>query len=101
MTSLLLFTTHVALGARMTDFAGWAMPRVSGSDVAEHHAVRRTAALFDLSHMGQIEVTGAHAAAVLDGDAGRLAVEDRRRTRSILDVVRRHWRHRRRRRRTA
>lgn len=46
----------------MTDFAGWRMPLRFTSELAEHGAVRRYAGLFDLSHMGQIEVTGPDAA---------------------------------------
>jgi aminomethyltransferase len=61
-----LHDVHVALGANLADFAGWSMPIRYGSDVAEHHAVRTAAGLFDLSHMGEIELTGPGAAAALD-----------------------------------
>jgi aminomethyltransferase len=57
---------HAHLGAHFTDFAGWQMPLKYGSDLAEHHTVRRTLGLFDLSHMGEIEVKGPAAAAMLD-----------------------------------
>src|SRR5258708_26262984 len=50
----------------MTDFAGWLMPLRYGSEPAEHLAVRSAAGLFDLSHMGELAVTGAGAAAALD-----------------------------------
>ena len=50
----------------MTSFAGWQMPLRYGSETAEHHAVRRAAGLFDLSHMGEITVTGPGAGAALD-----------------------------------
>jgi aminomethyltransferase len=50
----------------MTSFAGWQMPLRYASETAEHHAVRRAAGLFDLSHMGEISMTGAGAAAALD-----------------------------------
>src|ERR1700753_665744 len=50
----------------MTDFAGGLMPLRFGSEPAEHNAVRTSAALFDLSHMGEIAVTGPGAAAALD-----------------------------------
>ena len=50
----------------MTSFAGWQMPLRYGSEMAEHLAVRRAAGLFDLSHMGEIAVTGPDAGAVLD-----------------------------------
>ncbi|GIF14261.1 glycine cleavage system aminomethyltransferase GcvT [Actinoplanes teichomyceticus] len=61
-----LHDVHQRLGATFTGFAGWQMPLRYGSDVAEHHCVRRSAGLFDLGHMGQLEVTGADAAAFLD-----------------------------------
>jgi len=50
----------------MTDFAGWLMPLRYGSETAEHLAVRSSAGLFDLSHMGEIAVTGPSAAEALD-----------------------------------
>ena len=50
----------------MTPFAGWQMPLRYGSETAEHQAVRHAAGLFDLSHMGEIRVTGAGAGAALD-----------------------------------
>ena len=50
----------------MTSFAGWQMPLRYRSETAEHHAVRRAAGLFDLSHMGEIAVTGPGAGAALD-----------------------------------
>ena len=61
-----LYDVHAALGAQFTDFAGWSMPLRYGSELAEHHAVRQTAGLFDLSHMGEIEVTGPQAGQFLD-----------------------------------
>ncbi|MEU7279414.1 glycine cleavage system aminomethyltransferase GcvT [Streptomyces sp. NPDC045431] len=61
-----LDATHRALGATMTDFAGWDMPLRYGSERDEHNAVRTQAGLFDLSHMGEITVTGPQAAALLD-----------------------------------
>ncbi|MFC7842241.1 glycine cleavage system aminomethyltransferase GcvT [Streptomyces sp. NPDC057382] len=57
---------HRSLGATMTDFAGWDMPLRYGSERDEHLAVRTKAGLFDLSHMGEITVTGPQAAALLD-----------------------------------
>lgn len=57
---------HEKLGASFTTFAGWNMPIRYTSDLEEHHAVRRTAGLFDLSHMGQIELVGPGAAEALD-----------------------------------
>ncbi|MFC3575456.1 glycine cleavage system aminomethyltransferase GcvT [Streptomyces yaanensis] len=52
---------HRSLGATMTDFAGWDMPLRYGSERDEHVAVRTKAGLFDLSHMGEITVTGPEA----------------------------------------
>ncbi|MER6942651.1 glycine cleavage system aminomethyltransferase GcvT [Nonomuraea sp. NPDC000554] len=57
---------HESLGATLTDFAGWLMPLRYGSESAEHNAVRQAAGLFDLSHMGEIFVTGPQAAEALD-----------------------------------
>jgi aminomethyltransferase len=57
---------HESLGATLTGFAGWLMPLRYGSETAEHTAVRTAAGLFDLSHMGEIMVTGPDAAAALD-----------------------------------
>ena len=71
-----LFAMHEALGATMTDFAGWLMPLRYGSETAEHNAVRTTAGLFDLSHMGELLVTGHEAGPALDfalvGDASAI-----------------------------
>ena len=73
-----LHAEHVALGAALTSFAGWQMPLRYTSDLAEHQAVRSAAGLFDLSHMGELEVTGPQAATALDhalvGDLTALAV---------------------------
>jgi aminomethyltransferase len=57
---------HERLGATMTDFAGWLMPLRYTSETAEHTAVRSSAGLFDLSHMGEIAVTGPGAGVALD-----------------------------------
>jgi len=57
---------HARLGAVMTSFAGWQMPLRYGSETAEHRAVRHAAGLFDLSHMGEILVSGPGAGAALD-----------------------------------
>jgi aminomethyltransferase len=61
-----LHDVHQRLGASFTDFAGWSMPLRYSSELAEHRAVRETAGLFDLSHMGEIELTGPQAADALD-----------------------------------
>lgn len=61
-----LHDTHDALGASFTEFAGWDMPIRYDSETVEHNAVRTTAGLFDLSHMGEIEVSGPEAGSALD-----------------------------------
>ncbi len=61
-----LHDVHVAAGASFTDFAGWQMPVRYSSELEEHHAVRRAAGLFDLSHMAEIIVEGPESAAFLD-----------------------------------
>ncbi|GLY15573.1 glycine cleavage system aminomethyltransferase GcvT [Kineosporia rhizophila] len=61
-----LHEVHAAAGARLTDFAGWLMPLKYSSELAEHEAVRTTAGLFDLSHMGEIRLQGPEAGAALD-----------------------------------
>lgn len=69
-----LDAVHRSAGASFTDFAGWQMPVRYSSDLAEHHAVRTTSGLFDLSHMGEIALIGPAAAAALDHAlAGRLS----------------------------
>jgi len=55
----ILNATHRALGARMVDFGGWDMPINYGSQIEEHHAVRRDAGMFDVSHMTVIDLHGA------------------------------------------
>lgn len=61
-----LFERHRALGARMVPFAGWEMPVQYQGIVAEHRAVRSGAGLFDVSHMGELELSGPGATAALD-----------------------------------
>lgn len=53
-----LYDTHFAAGARIVDFAGWDMPIHYGSQIEEHHAVRRDAGMFDVSHMLGIDLAG-------------------------------------------
>jgi aminomethyltransferase len=53
-----LFDAHMQLGARMVDFAGWEMPIQYEGISAEHEAVRTSAGVFDVSHMGEVEFTG-------------------------------------------
>ncbi|MGD6978968.1 MULTISPECIES: glycine cleavage system aminomethyltransferase GcvT [Citricoccus] len=61
-----LHAVHAEAGATFTDFGGWQMPLKYGSELSEHHAVRKAAGLFDLSHMGEVRVTGRQAAEALD-----------------------------------
>ena len=61
-----LHRCHVEAGARLVDFAGWEMPVSYSGILAEHLAVRRKAGLFDVSHMGEIRVTGAGAESFVD-----------------------------------
>ena len=60
-----LYDTHVAAGARMVDFGGWEMPLHYGSQIEEHHAVRRHAGVFDVSHMRVADITCPDARAFL------------------------------------
>jgi aminomethyltransferase len=54
-----LYDIHLALGGRMVDFAGWALPvQYPAGPLAEHQAVRNAAGLFDIDHMGQVELSG-------------------------------------------
>src|ERR1700757_2113848 len=53
-----LNATHRALGAKMVDFGGWDMPVNYGSQIEEHHAVRRDAGMFDVSHMPVVDIEG-------------------------------------------
>ena len=62
-----LNATHRAAGARMVDFGGFDMPLHYGSQVDEHHAVRRDAGMFDVSHMRVVDFEGADARAFLRG----------------------------------
>jgi aminomethyltransferase len=71
MTQTLLQTplhdSHVALGARMVPFAGWEMPVQYEGVIQEHRAVRGDAGVFDVSHMGEIDVEGPRAHELLQG----------------------------------
>jgi len=62
-----LHDRHVALGARMVPFAGWAMPVQYEGVIPEHRAVRTDAGVFDVSHMGELEVEGPTARDLLQG----------------------------------
>ncbi len=56
-----LYESHVALGGRLVDFAGWQLPVQYSGPMPEHMAVRQTAGLFDVSHMGEVELSGNNA----------------------------------------
>jgi aminomethyltransferase len=75
-----LFEQHVAAGARLVPFAGWEMPVQYEGVIPEHKAVRTDAGVFDVSHMGEIEVEGPKAAELLQhalsNDLGKLGVGD-------------------------
>src|ERR687887_212266 len=62
-----LHDRHLALGARMVSFAGWEMPVQYEGVIAEHRAVRTDCGVFDVSHMGEIEVEGPRAGELLQG----------------------------------
>ncbi|MGJ9406308.1 glycine cleavage system aminomethyltransferase GcvT [Nesterenkonia aurantiaca] len=66
MRETALSAAHAELGASFTDFGGWKMPLKYSSELEEHHAVRATAGLFDLSHMGEIRIVGPDAATFLN-----------------------------------
>ncbi|HYW91141.1 MAG TPA: glycine cleavage system aminomethyltransferase GcvT [Gammaproteobacteria bacterium] len=71
-----LYGTHKALGAKMVDFGGWDMPLHYGSQLEEHHQVRRDAGMFDVSHMTVADLHGAGTRdflrRLLANDIGRL-----------------------------
>ncbi|SRR5579883_640773 len=61
-----LNATHRKMGAKMVDFGGWDMPVLYSSLLEEHHAVRQRVGIFDVSHMGEIEVRGPEALKLVD-----------------------------------
>jgi len=61
MKKTALYSAHIASGARMVDFSGWEMPINYGSQLEEHHAVRKDAGMFDVSHMTVVDGRGAGA----------------------------------------
>src|SRR5699024_3323360 len=73
-----LFETHDALGASFTDFNGWDMPLKYTSEITEHKAVREAVGVFDLSHMGEVFVTGPEAVkglnTALAGDFSKMTI---------------------------
>jgi aminomethyltransferase len=71
-----LYDTHLQQGAKIVDFGGWDMPLHYGSQIEEHHAVRRDAGMFDVSHMAIVDLTGGRVReflrSLLANDVGRL-----------------------------
>ncbi|BBP80071.1 aminomethyltransferase [Pseudomonas sp. Ost2] len=84
-----LYDLHLALGAKMVDFGGWDMPLHYGSQVEEHHQVRRDCGVFDVSHMTVIDITGSQAKAwlryLLANDVERLDSPGRALYSAMLD----------------
>src|SRR3954466_13803786 len=78
LKSTCLNATHRAVGAKMVDFGGWDMPVQYSGILDEHHTVRNAVGLFDVSHMGEIEVRGPEALNLVDSltcnNASNLAV---------------------------
>lgn len=76
LTKTSLFTVHEQLGARLVDFAGWAMPLEYEGTISEHEAVREDVGVFDVSHLGRVWVVGGGAeatiAATFTNDPARL-----------------------------
>jgi aminomethyltransferase len=73
-----LYGTHILQGAKIVDFGGWEMPLHYGSQIEEHHAVRRDAGMFDVSHMGVVDLKGGEVReflrSLLANDVGRLTI---------------------------
>jgi len=73
-----LYDSHLAAGAKMVDFSGWQMPIHYGSQIEEHHAVRRDAGMFDVSHMCALDLVGPDARSylrrLLANDVAKLTV---------------------------
>jgi len=61
-----LYSQHITLNAKIVDFAGWAMPIQYNSILAEAKAVRSSAGIFDISHMGRIEISGCNATSFIN-----------------------------------
>ncbi|MCD5992048.1 glycine cleavage system aminomethyltransferase GcvT [Pseudomonas sp. CDFA 602] len=85
-----LYDLHLALGAKMVDFSGWDMPLHYGSQVEEHHQVRRDCGVFDVSHMNVIDVVGSQAKSwlryLLANDVDRLKTPGRALYSAMLDT---------------
>ena len=78
MKKTALYDKHIALGAKMVPFAGYEMPVRYASEIEEHHAVRKSLGMFDVSHMGEFLIKGPHALdliqKVTSNDASKLEV---------------------------
>ena len=78
MKKTALYEKHIALGAKMVPFAGYEMPVRYGSEIEEHHSVRKSVGMFDVSHMGEFLIKGPHALdliqKVTSNDASRLDI---------------------------
>jgi len=78
MNKTSLYQSHLDAGAKMVDFGGWQMPINYGSQIEEHHAVRRQCGMFDVSHMTVIDVEGDEATdflyKLLAGDIKKTAI---------------------------
>ncbi|HSG90986.1 MAG TPA: glycine cleavage system aminomethyltransferase GcvT [Pseudomonadales bacterium] len=84
-----LYDNHLAAGAKVVDFHGWDMPLHYGSQLEEHHAVRRDAGMFDVSHMTVVDIGGAGALdwlrVLVANDPARLAEAGRAQYTAMLD----------------
>ena len=84
-----LYTLHQEAGARLIDFAGWDMPIHYGSQIEEHHAVRKRAGIFDVSHMTVIDIKGEDSGKFLDlvlaNDVSRLRIPGKAIYSAMLD----------------
>ncbi|MAA61288.1 UNVERIFIED_ORG: aminomethyltransferase [Idiomarina abyssalis] len=84
-----LYEAHVKAGAKMVDFHGWDMPLNYGSQIEEHHAVRRDCGVFDVSHMTIVDVEGPQAQAflryLLANDVAKLKTEGKAQYTSMLN----------------
>ena len=81
-----LFDAHLASKAKMVDFGGWNMPVQYSSILDEHNAVRNAVGLFDVSHMGEIDVRGPEACAFVDYVATNNAAKSEDRTGALLSA---------------
>src|SRR3546814_5697782 len=94
-----LYKTHTESGAKMVDFGGWEMPVSYGSQIEEHHAVRRNAGMFDGSHMLNVDIGGGGALPFLQrllaNDVARLWVPGKARsaehTSELQSLIRRSY----------